>query len=139
MNQKRAVKSSWIPNLVFMGIWILLLLLFWSGLFPADAGIVFGLFSMYLVLPLTGLIVGGIDGFQQCTVFKWFFPIVAGVFNSLCQSFTFNLLNAVTFHKIFQPHFYLHLFQFAAIPALIGMCGGSFYRKAWKRSFQDQE
>ena len=123
------VIKIWIPDILFVLVFIAIMLMFWIGLANGSDAMGFSFLSMYILLPVSGLITGFIDGLNRVDRFKWIFPFMAGIFNSFCQLFTFTLYNSLTKANIFTIKIYLNLFLIAGIPTFLGVLFGTLTRK----------
>lgn len=104
--------------IVYLSIWLLLLLWFWTGL-PPDGAMGYSIISFYLLLPISSLAISCMLGTQKAWV-KWVSPIFFGCMAMLLSFLTFDLANTLSFHNQHVPDFKMALIS--AVPSLIGLC-----------------
>lgn len=118
------MKKQTILTAVYPAVWILSLLVFWFFMDGADA-MAFSLLFLYLLIPLTTLVVSFLIGKNNCFgKWRWTAPIFFGLMLMLTEYLTFSLKNmiSISFTRINVPS--LELFFAGAIISLIGLAIG---------------
>lgn len=108
--------------IIYMLVWLLLLLWFWTGL-PQDGAMLYSMISFYLVLPVASAVISGIWAARN-TWSIWLLPAFFGCMAMFLSYFTFDLANTLAFHKIHSPDIKMALFS--AVPSLAGLCISTF-------------
>lgn len=125
-SENRACRRS---TFVFLLLWGLLLLWYWTGL-PADEAFLYGLTAHYIVLPpgvlVTALVWGRYGGRARFAV-----PFILTGMTVLLGMLTFDLSNTLAFGHWNLPD--LELAPFTLLPALFGLAVGLALRSADRR------
>lgn len=131
MNRKSIFRviRIWIPDVLLILVFVVIISMFWIGLANNSDAMGFSLLTMYILLPVSGLVTGLLDGINRVDRFKWILPCVAGILSSFCQSFTFDLYNSLINGNMFTMKLYLNLFLIAGIPTFLGVFFGNLTRR----------
>lgn len=117
----------WIPDMIYLLVWILLVGSFWSGLWSPGDAMGFSLLALYIALPITAFIAASLDGKRRASGGKWLFVAAAAALAVLCQSLTFDLANTLAVGGINAPRLWFAVPT--GITAAAGMVIGSLYRR----------
>ena len=107
---------------VYMGVWALLMILFWCFT-PADAGIGYSLLTFYLLLPVVTVVLSFLIGKDESWGrFRWGMIAFFAVMYLLMDYGTFSLANNLTFGKVNVPDF--ETLIPGAVCSAVGMAAG---------------
>lgn len=118
---------EWIPDMIYLLVWVLLVGSFWSGLWSPGDAMGFSLLALYIALPITAFVTAFLDGKFRASGGKWLFVAAAAVLAILCQSLTFDLANTLAVGRINAPRLWFAVPT--GITAAAGMVIGSLYRR----------
>ena len=116
------------PNIlitIYLFIWAISLIVFWSFMGGSDA-MGFGLIFLYTLIPITTFMISLLIGRNNYWgKWKWFAAIVFGVMHMLAEYATFSLKNmvAISFERINTPNFELLLV--GAVISALGLGAGT--------------
>ncbi len=107
---------------VYLAIWAFAVLVFWCFTGEQD-GIGYGLLYLWILLPLTTLVVSYLFGKSNAWgKLKWLYALGMGIMYMLAEYATFSLSNMVAFHHINLPD--AMMIPVGAVISLLGIGAG---------------